>query len=392
MNQDQNHYQIKKHNKIKNYGYENDNISVDDQADARIYKRILNLIQKSDFNNYNSSTIIKTILESYKKKIEGNPLEKNEYVLVGHEIKEFDLLEDQHVFRYLTYRYKYKIYPELYMVDNYPPCIQIEPTSICNFRCIMCYQIDKSFSNKSNGFMSSMNINMFKKIIDQLEGNIEAITFASRGEPTLNQALPQMMDYSNNKFLALKLNTNASMLNEKLIHDILSTNFQSIIFSIDSAEKAIYEKIRINGKFEKIISNLELFNKIRKKHYSNSKHIIKCSGVKINDYQNIRDMDDKLKKYADVIALVQYTPWESAYKNDINNLTHPCRELWSRMFIWADGKVNPCDYDYKSYLSKWNINKQKISNIWNSKEYNHYRQLHLTKMRKMIEPCKRCLG
>ena len=29
-------------------------------------------------------------------------------------------------------------------------------------------------------------------------------------------------------------------------------------------------------------------------------------------------------------------------------LTVPCSELWSRLFIWWDGKVNPCDYDYKS--------------------------------------------
>ena len=52
-----------------------------------------------------------------------------------------------------------------------------------------------------------------------------------------------MLDYSNNKFLAFKINTNASMLNEKLIHSILSTNIQSIVFSVDAAEKETYEKI-----------------------------------------------------------------------------------------------------------------------------------------------------
>ena len=39
--------------------------------------------------------IIKIILESYKKKIGGNPLEKHEYVLGGLEIKEIDLLKSQ---------------------------------------------------------------------------------------------------------------------------------------------------------------------------------------------------------------------------------------------------------------------------------------------------------
>ena len=37
------------------------------------------------------------------------------------------------------------------------------------------------------------------------------------------------------------------------------------------------------------------------------------------------------------------------------------------MFVWQDGKVNPCDYDYKSELSKWNVKNNSISEIWNSK-------------------------
>ena len=45
----------------------------------------------------------------------------------------------------------------------------------------MCYQADTTFSGKSNGYMGHMNIELFKKIIDELEGNVEAITFASRG-------------------------------------------------------------------------------------------------------------------------------------------------------------------------------------------------------------------
>ena len=60
------------------------------------------------------------------------------------------------------------------------------------------------------------------------------------------------------------------------------------------------------------------------------------------------------------------------------------------MFVWADGKVNPCDYDYKSTLSKWNVKNKSISEIWNSKEYTSLRQKHLDQKRNTIEPCIRC--
>ena len=104
------------------------------------------------------------------------------------------------------------------------------------------------------------------------------------------------------------------------------------------------------------------------------------------------EMANFWKNYADVIAFVNYTPWESSYDNPVNNLEHPCDELWTRMFVWADGKVNPCDYDYKSYLSKWNLNDSSLASVWLSEFYQELRKAHINKNRKKFEPCKRCLN
>ena len=57
-----------------------------------------------------------------------------------------------------------------------------------------------------------------------------------------------------------------------------------------------------------------------------------------------------------------------------------------------DGKVNPCDYDYKSKLSKWNIKDSTVKSIWNSKSYNELRRMHLENQRNKIEPCARCIN
>ena len=53
----------------------------------------------------------------------------------------------------------------------------------------------------------------------------------------------------------------------------------------------------------------------------------------------------------DQVAFVNYIPWENVYDSKEINVTSPCSDLWRRMFIWWDGKVNPCDVDYKSKLS-----------------------------------------
>jgi len=352
---------------------------------------------KSSFKNSNNLSLtdkklILIVLKSYEKTINNLNLEKSDFVLTKHEINEFLNLEKKNILRYVVYRYKYNIYPKLKIIDEYPPNIQIEPTSQCNLRCIMCYQSDKSFSSKSAGFMGYMKLDLLKKIVDEIEGKIEAVTFASRGEPTLHGELDEFLKYCDGKFLGLKLNTNATLLDEKKINSLLSSDLQSLVLSIDEKNKENYEKIRVNAKFEKVMKNLELLKNIREKNYKNSKLMIRISGVKINTEQNVEEMNQFYKEFADEIVLVDYDPWESAYENKINNIEDECSELYRRMFVWQDGKVNPCDYDYKSTLSQWNANKDDIKSIWNSKYYNEIRDLHRSKERSKIEPCRRCIS
>ena len=47
---------------------------------------------------------------------------------------------------YLIYRYKFKIFPERKLLSDFPIHVLIEPTSICNLRCVMCYQMDNKFT------------------------------------------------------------------------------------------------------------------------------------------------------------------------------------------------------------------------------------------------------
>jgi radical SAM protein with 4Fe4S-binding SPASM domain len=365
-------------------------------SSSTIDKNIYDLIKSSYDNKNNLSLkdkeIVLVILKSYKKKLNNLNLSETEFVLTKNEINEFLSLEKKNILRYVIYRYKYIQYPKLKILEEYPPNIQIEPTSQCNLRCIMCYQSDKSFSSKSAGFMGYMKLDLLKKVIDEIEGKIEAVTFASRGEPTLHNELDEFLKYCDGKFLGLKLNTNATLLNEKKINTLLSSDLQSLVLSIDEKNKENYEKIRVNAKFEKIMKNLDLLKNIREKNYRNSKLKIRISGVKINTDQNVEEMNKFYSEFADEIVLVDYDPWESAYDNDVNNIDDECSELYRRMFVWHDGKVNPCDYDYKSMLSKWNANKDSIKSIWNSEYYNNIRSLHKSKKRNIIEPCKRCIS
>ena len=380
--------------KVKGFNIENLGIVALTKEDLQIRHRINRLFKTPFYKDLsqNHKKLISKITNGYKNRLDGKELEKDQYILSGHELVEFENIHDWEVFRYLVYRYKYNMYPVLKIFDKYPPCVQIEPASVCNFKCVFCYQVDKSFSNKNSGYMGYMELDLFKKVVDELEGNVESITLASRGEPTLHKQLGEMLDYMNGKFLAVKINSNASLLSDKLIHTILSSDIQTMAFSIDAADKDLYEKLRVNGKFEKTVKNVERFNEIKDKEYPNSRLTTRISGVKVNEVQDIQQMVDMWAPYADIVAFTNYTPWESSYENPVNDVKLPCTELWRRLFVWWDGKVNPCDYDYKSLLSKWNANETPISELWNSDYYKKLRTKHLNEQRSEYEPCKRCIS
>jgi len=299
-------------------------------------------------------------------------------------------LEDSQIPKYIFHRYRYEMFPVEKQLDSFPPYLQIEPSSICNFRCVFCYQTDKSFNTDRVNHMGSMTLDTYKRVVDMAEGNVEFLSLASRGEPLICKDFNKMMEYSRGKFLNLKVNTNASLMNEENAHALLSGGAKTIVFSADAAVEPLYSKLRVNGKLDKVLKNIEMFQNIRDKHYSAAKVITRVSGVFVSDEQ---DMDQMVKLWGslvDQISFVKYNPWENIYDSPETGISTACSDLWRRMFVWFDGKINPCDTDYKSYLTTGNINENNLTDIWLGHTYNTLRKKHLEGERKNVSPCKKC--
>lgn len=292
--------------------------------------------------------------------------------------------------RYLVHRYRYEMYPQLHTVDEFPPYLQIEPSSMCNFRCVFCFETDKFFTRRSNGFMGYMRIDTFKQVVDQAEGHVEFLSIASRGEPLLCPEIEPMLAYTRGKFLNLKLNTNASLLDEQKCHAILQSGVKTLVFSADAAEEPLYSQLRVGGKLATVLANVERFQKIRATQYPDSRIITRVSGVKLSGQQNLDSMQKLWGNLVDQVAFVNYNPWENTYQRPINDLVMPCSDLWRRMFVWWDGKVNPCDVDYRSTLSVGALAEIGLSALWRSPAYTVLREAHLQGRRAGVGPCNRC--
>ena len=121
------------------------------------------------------------------------------------------------------------------------------------------------------------------------------------------------------------------------------------------------------------------------------KIITRVSGVKYNNQQDFIEMERFWKSLVSQVVFVDYNPWENIYIKEKNNILSPCSDLWRRMFIWWDGKINPCDTDYMSKLETGNLKTDRISDVWQAKNYSNLRERHQSGIRSSVHPCNRCV-
>jgi uncharacterized Fe-S cluster-containing radical SAM superfamily enzyme len=234
---------------------------------------------------------------------------------------------------------------------------------------------------------------LFVLIVDECEANgTGAITIASRGEPTLHPRLPEMLDYLKGKFFEIKLNTNGTRLTEDICHAIFRNEVNDFVLSIDTEQEELFEVMRKNAKFDEVLENVKLLNRIRSEYYPNSNTVVRVSGVHFFPEQDNKRFAEFWGRMVDEITINPAEERWDTYNNPRQpDISTPCTYIWERFYVWFDGTCNPCDVDYKSKLSPGVVSADvSIKSIWHSANLQKLKQMHLSGARSSIIPCDRC--
>ena len=162
------------------------------------------------------------------------------------------------------------------------------------------------------------------EIIDEAEGNIEFLSLASRGEPLACPDITLMLKYTTGKFLNLKLNTNASLLNEEKCHAILAGGVRTVVFSADAADEKLYSKLRVNGKLSKVLKNIEQFQKMKNIAIANIESIEHSEQLDESVF-NITESMSNAEKCK--LLRKEYTRWNAQTNNANEKLRTRARKM-----------------------------------------------------------------
>jgi len=300
-------------------------------------------------------------------------------------------------------------------IDLFPPFLEIEPTTICNFRCKCC---EHSFWKEPS---TNMSFEQFKKIFDDF-GKPKWLGLTGIGSSYLNPDFHKMLAYAKSKGTIIEVMDHfAHFKNDEQIKELLEIGPDFQFVSTYGASKKSFEKVCRGSNYEKIKKNIETFVRLKKQlkkrfpilnfHYIITKeskdellgfldfvHSLdtevgeilvtpilhnfkeaKKYAVEI-DRGYIEKIKEKAKKYGIPITINMSAKKQAETlekKPPISN----CKE-YIMPFIFVTGHVTPCcgqneanARDWQKQKSLGNALEKPFREIWQSEKYKKMREM-----------------
>lgn len=267
------------------------------------------------------------------------------------------------------------------------PTLQtIETTNKCNLACGMC---PRQFMTRKVG---TMNMELFKKIVDEVKQYQNYIILHLMGEPLLDEHMIERINYCEDNGIRVNISTNGTFLDSINARKILESKLSELILSVDATTKEVYSKIRVKGDFEIMRENYHNFFRIKNEEYPDSRLKTIIQFIKMNS--NIHQVEDfrrewgpenpselRVKGFSTFAdqhkQITQLAAMKYRYQPDIVETRPPCFYLWKSMIALWDGKVVTCCRDYDGKIVMGDLNKEKLIDIWKSDKLKRIRQEHL---------------
>ncbi len=294
----------------------------------------------------------------------------------------------------------------------YPKEIEIEITTRCYMKCIMC---ENTYWKDENYRRQDMSFEQFKFIISQFP-HLRYINVTGEGTGFLNKDFFKMLDYLNKKNVNTMFVESFDLFKEKYIKKIIDLDVERIEVSIDAACKDTYEKIRVGAKWDRVMKNLKKMREMKIRYNTpfpyiffrfiamkNNVHeipaLIRLIGEldinlgKITDFQvvgllsfpeiehlNVKNIPEQIIKESDSIAKKININLIWSHTSHSYNSINLCAK-WLQPYIMIDGSaILDCALMMSNKrlelkrTSLGNLFNQKFKEIWNSPRYRRIRK------------------
>jgi sulfatase maturation enzyme AslB (radical SAM superfamily) len=270
-------------------------------------------------------------------------------------------------------------------VPKFPKSVLLEPTNACNLRCRMCPAYGE-------GVQKSRDIGFIKKdvwmsAIDEIGSWPSRVNLDihGAGEPLLHPEFFDIVSYAKNKNnITLGFLCNATLLDQKKSKAVIELGVDWVCFSVDGAEKEIFEYYRKGAVLNTVEENIKYLLSLRK----NEKPSIFFNMVN-HEEADINKFIDKWSGLVDSLTISIKRP-VLRDKNKRLKLLKPCFLLYHQLAIGWSGRTGLCCEDYWIEYVTGEFPTQSLYDIWHGKPFKKARRLHETGRYDELYLCRTC--
>jgi len=266
-----------------------------------------------------------------------------------------------------------------YIAPDFPQRVEIELVSDCNLKCTYC---PRQHVNELIGYM---NIDLFKKIIDEAAGYPDTIlVLHRRGESMMHPNFNYMLNYVADKFKEVQMATNCTLLNSNKFESIVN-GLDFISFSIDSPVN--FNETRLPAKYDSIEKKINKFLTYNRGRVKTQVSMVKTEATQDSACEQFKaiwkDKVDRVRVYEE-----HSKDGDFGSLNNPREIRNPCVMPIYEMLIYDNGIVARCNHDWNSD-GMGDTTKNSLKEIWMNPKYVDLREQHLRQQ--LIDPvCSKC--
>lgn len=283
------------------------------------------------------------------------------------------------------YHWTYYKLPYVFPLAPFPARINLELTNECNFGCKHC---PRSAMGRPLGFMAP---GLFQKITEEVARHPGTlIKVVGLGEPALHPHIDELMNLARMHRIPSIVYTNGELFKACSAEQILGWDLQTtIVVSVDGLDAESFARIRIGGDYNVVKELVRNFHAAR-------------GGARRSPEIEIRHVifpketqSDLLRFRREWLAVSDTVKFNYLYfpehtTDEVRDTK--CRDIRRELYIYWNGQVPLCGYQYLSGEQEWlgNVNASSIADLWNSKRLCEVRKNHSARDLTQLSFCKSC--
>lgn len=271
-------------------------------------------------------------------------------------------------------------------VPEFPQSILLEPTNACNLRCRMCPAYGEGVKkSREVGFIKK---ELWMKAIDEIGSWPSPVNLDihGAGEPLLHPQFFDIVSYAKSKNnIIVGFLCNGTIFDQKKAMAVMELGIDWVCFSVDGAQKEIFEYYRKGAVLESVEENIRYLISLRN---HNAKPTISFNMVNHEE----ADINMFIDKWAGLVDSLQVSLKRPVLREENPRLTllKPCPLLYQQLVIGWPGMTGLCCEDYWGDYLTGDFHRESLYDIWHGKRLEKARKLHEISRQKKLYLCRTC--